>query len=70
MFLYTQYIYIIKMSVASLAGYLANVGGGGGGNTLETITIGESGTDVELSCILNDKLNVIGITTRGVDRRG
>ena len=46
------------MSVASLAGYLANGGGGGGGDTFETITIGESGTDVELSCVLNNKLNV------------
>ena len=54
------------MSVASLAGYLNN-GGGGGGDTFEKIYIGESGIDVELSCAINNKLNVLGMTTTGVD---
>ena len=55
------------MSVASLAGYLANVGGSGGGDTFENIYIGEFGTQVELSCAIENKLNITGITTKGVD---
>ena len=33
------------MSVASLAGYLANNGGGGSGSTFETVTIEETGAN-------------------------
>lgn len=54
------------MSVASLAGYLNN-GGGGGGDTFEKIYIGETGTDVELSCVIDGYLNINGITTDKID---
>jgi hypothetical protein len=54
------------MSVASLSGYLANGGGGGGSDTFEKIYIGETGTQVELNCAIKDNLNVTGITTKEI----
>jgi hypothetical protein len=47
------------MSVASLSGYLAN--GGSGGNTFNTITLGNTNT-VELGCTTDDQLNIAGGT--------
>ena len=49
------------MSVASLAGYLANSGGGSGGD-FNTVNIGDSSDNVILSCTTNGQLQIASST--------
>ena len=50
---------IPQVQIISLSGYT----GGGSGSTFETVTIGETGTQVNLSCPKNDVLDVNNILT-------